>query len=298
MELEFKSDFEQAQQRWEEFWKGENPRPMISVVVPKPGVEPVAKPPYASGAEGDFGPVIDRILRYGETHEFIGEAIPFYCLEFAADHFATLLGAGLRFAEGQEGGWPVHCVEDWDDADIRFRPETKWWERTAEFARAIRKRCDGKLLIASNTLVANLDALVALRGGQRLLWDMIERPDAVHRALERVTKAHGEILDALAHLLDYGSYGSINRHGMYSLGRINVPQCDMSCMISPAMFSEFALPYLRREMAHLDASEYHLDGPDALKHLEALSAIERLDIIQWVPGAGRAATQDWTQLHE
>jgi len=297
MELEFKPDFAEAQAMWERFWKGERSRPLIAAVIPKPGVEPVPKPPYGSGADGNFEPVIDQLLRWAETHEFLFEAIPFFYLEFAADHFATLLGADLTFAEGQQGGWPVHFVEDWDDVEIKFRRESKWWKRTVKFARALRKRCDGKLLIASNTLSANLDALVALRGAQGLLWDMIEKPDAVHQALDQVTRAHSRILDALAELLDYDTYGSINRHGMYCRGRVNVPQSDMSCMISPAMFAEFVEPYLRREMDNLDAVEYHLDGPDAIKHLDALCKIDSLDVIQWVPGAGDAEARDWTWLY-
>lgn len=299
MELEFKPDFSEAQERWEAFWRGENTRPIVSAVIAKPGIEPVDKPPYTSGFDGHFGPVIDQVLRWAETHEFLGEAIPFYYLEFAADHFATFLGADLRFQEdGHGGGWAVPFVEDWDDVEIRFQRESRWWEKTVEFAQALRERCDGKLMIASPTLVANLDALVAVRGAENLLVDLVEQPEAVHRGLEQVTQAHREILDALAELLDYDAYGSINRHGMYSRGRVNVPQCDFSCMISPEMFREFALPYLRREMDHFDAAEYHVDGPGALKHLEAICAMESLDVVQWVSGAGEPETQDWTWLYE
>lgn len=298
MELEFKPDFKEARHQWDAFWRGENNRPMIYTVIPKPGVEQVEKPPYASGFDGNFDPVIDQLLRWAETHEFLGEAIPFYYLEFAADHFSSLLGADLTFMENQAGGWPVHFVKDWDNAEIKFRPESKWWEMTVKFAQALRKRCDGKLMIASNTLVANLDALAALRGPQELLMDMLTKPEAVHRALKQVTQAHQEILDALAELLGYDTYGSINRHGMYSHGRINVPQCDISCMISPEMFREFVIPYLQQEMDHLDAVEYHLDGPGAIKHLNTICEIEKLDVIQWVCGDGEAATRDWTDLYK
>ena len=97
MELEFKRDFEDVGRRWEAFWKGENTRPLIAAILPRQGVAPVEKPPYASGADGNFEPVIDQLLRWAETHEFLGEAIPFYYLEFAADHFAALLGADLVF---------------------------------------------------------------------------------------------------------------------------------------------------------------------------------------------------------
>jgi len=296
MELEFKRDFETAADQWDKFWKGRNTRPMVSAIIPKPGVTPVPKPPYACGATGDFEGVIDQLLGWAGTHDFLAEAIPFFYLEFGADHFAALLGADLKFDNSDPGGWAVPFVEDLATVDIRFDPKRKWWKRTEAFARALRARCDGKLLIASNTLVSNLDALSAIRGPQNLLMDLLDNPDAIHRALAQIDQAHADILEALAGLLDYPRFGSINRHGMYCRGRINVPQCDFSCMISPDQFREFALPYLRKEMGRLDAVEYHLDGPDAIRHLDALCEIDDLDVIQWVPGSGENERKDWTPL--
>lgn len=297
MQLKFKTDFEQAASQWDRFWKGENTRPTVSAILPKPNVAPVSKPGYASGAREDFEPVIKQLLAWAETHDFLADAIPFYYLEFAADHFAALLGANLKFSETEPGGWAIPFVKDISRAEIRFDREGEWWKRTVEFAEALRDKCDDKLLIAANTLVANVDALAAVYGSQNLLLAMIENPDAVHRALAQIDKAHEEILAALANLLDYPRFGSITRHGMYSRGRINIPQCDFSCMISPAMFREFVLPYLRNEMKRLDAVEYHLDGPDAVRHLETLCEIDELDVIQWIAGAGKGEKQDWTWLY-
>jgi 5-methyltetrahydrofolate--homocysteine methyltransferase len=297
MQLAFKTDFEQAASQWDRFWKGENARPAVSVILPKPNVIPVGKPGYASGAHGDFEPVIHQLLAWAETHEFLADAIPFYYLEFAADHFAALLGGDLQFNNSGPGGWAIPFVKDIDHAEIHFNRDSRWWKRTVEFAEALRDQCDGKLLIAANTLVGNLDALAAACGSQNLLLAMVENPDAVHRALAQIDRAHEEILAELAKLLDYPRFGSINRHGMYSRGPTNVPQCDFSCMISPAMFREFVLPYLRNEMRRLAGVEYHLDGPDALRHLEALCEIEELDLIQWVAGSGNGERQDWTWLY-
>lgn len=141
--------------------RGENRRPLVSAVIPKPGREPAQKPGYASGADGNPRPVIDQLQRWAETHEFLGEAIPFYYLEFAADHFAALLGADLVFRPNEPGAWAVPFVKDLSGAEIRFRPEEKWWRRTVEFAEALRQRCGGALMIASPTLVDDLDAFWA-----------------------------------------------------------------------------------------------------------------------------------------
>lgn len=296
MTLEFKPDFARAAAHWESFWRDEHTRPPVAAVIPRAGVRPVSPPVYASAAEGDYRPVIDRLLAWAETHEFLAEAIPFFYLEFAANHFAALLGADLVFDDAQPGGWAVPFVSDLRGAELRFQPEGRWWRRTVEFAQALRERCDGKLLIAANTMVGNLDALAAVYGSEPLLLAMVEQPAAVHRALGQIDRAHGEILEALAALLGYDRFGSINRHGLYCRGRVNIPQCDFSCMISPAMFREFALPYLAREFARFDAGEYHLDGPGAIAHLEALCSLEDLDLIQWQPGEGSAQAHDWTSL--
>jgi 5-methyltetrahydrofolate--homocysteine methyltransferase len=271
---------------------------MVSATVPKAGREPVKKPPYAAGADGQFAPVVDQVMRWVESYEFVADAIPFYTVDFGADHFAALLGADLRFHESDPGSWVVPFLADVADADLRFRPEGKWWQRTVEFVHALRARCDGALLLAAPTLNANLDALAAIHGTENLLMSLVDNPDAVHRALTQITKAHGDVLKAFSDLFDFAGYGSINRHGMYARGSINVPQCDFSCMISTDMFREFAVPYLREEMRRYDGVEYHLDGPDALKHLEALCEIEDLDVIQWVPGSGNAEKTDWAWLEQ
>ena len=299
MQLEFKPDFEEVRERWIAFWSDEPlDRPMVASVVTKPGVTPVDPPRYTSGFSGDFQPIIDQVLAWAKTHEFLGEAIPFYNLEFGPDHFSSFLGADMLCNEGSATtSWCVPFVEDWDETAIEFRPDSYWWRRTVEFIRALRERCDGRLLIAAPTLVAGLDCLAAIRGQELLAMDLIEQPDAIERALSNVRKAYSEILDALAIELDYATWGSINRHGFYSPGRTNVPQCDFSCMIGTEMFDEFELPCLRHETEQLDHSCYHLDGSGAIRHLEAVCSLPRMQTIQWIASAGRDSQRDWMDLH-
>ena len=300
MDLEFKPDFEETRQRWTAFWNGEKlDRPLVSIIVPKPGVKPIEKPPYTAGANGNFEPVIDQILGWVRTHEFLGEAIPFFYVEFGPDHFSSLLGAELKFNPGSWGtSWCVPFVKDWDDVRIQFRPDCFWYKRTIEFVKALRARCDGKLLLAGPTLVGGLDCLVAIRGVENLLMDLLLVPDKVKAALKDVCYAYKEILEALSAELGVKEYGSINRHGMYSFGKIDVLQCDFSCMISPEMFKEFEVPCLIQEAKALDSVEYHLDGPGALVHLSTICEIADIDVIQWVSGSGEAEKKDWIELYK
>jgi hypothetical protein len=58
-------------------------------------------------------------------------------------------------------------------------------------------------------------------------------------------------------------------------------------MISQKDFRRFALPYLREQCQRIDYTLYHLDGVDALRHLDAVLEIEKLKAVQWTPGAGQ-----------
>jgi 5-methyltetrahydrofolate--homocysteine methyltransferase len=298
VELEYRCDFEQVADRWEAFWAGEARRPMLVCIRPREGVEPVEYPRGYACAFEPMDPIIDQVLGWAETHEFLGDALPAYRLAFTTDHLALLLGAGLkRHPLGDETSWTVPCIDDLDEADIHFDRDGRWWAETVQRMEAVRRRCEGRLLVVATNLQGGLDCLAALRGTEPLLMDLIERPQAVRRALDRIADVVDEVREALAELTDAARWGTHTRHGLYSRKWIDVPQCDFSAMISPEMFREFEVPSLRREVAPLTAAEYHLDGPDAIPHLEAICGIDRIRIIQWQPGAGRASEQDWTWLH-
>ena len=47
----------------------------------------------------------------------------------------------------------------------------------------------------------------------------------------------------------------------------------------------------------MDRCLYHLDGPQALRHLDLLLEIPEIDAIQWVPGAGRDYWADWIHVY-
>ena len=296
MELEFKPEFPVLREDWAAFWRGESRRPLLHAIAPKPGVTPVKRPRPYDCAFGDLDPLIEQTLGWAATHDFLGDAIPYFQVTLAPDHFAALLGAEIK--AGSHGGtnWVEPCLTTLDGVEIRFHRDGRWWRRTVECVEKFRARCDGKLIITGTHLQGGLDCLCAMYGTQNLLLDMAVAPEKVHRALDQVDRAVTEVRQALAEILDVKTWGSLNRFGMYSPGIIDVPQCDVSCMISREMFDEFELPHLTREIASTDASIYHLDGAGALQHLESLCSIERLDMIQWMPGEGHY-DEDWSELN-
>lgn len=299
MELEFKPDFEECRGRWDAFWLKENPRPLMQLTVPKdPAVVP-EHPVYLTGIFDDkFEEMLDQLLRWGEAHHFLGEDIPKYILEFGPDHFTALLGANLEYSAEQETSWAVPFVTDWADYEPEFDRNGYWWEKTMTCLEKARTKLEGRMLVAPPTILANLDCLAALRGSNDLLMDLVLNPKEIHRVLDKVTGLHDELLDIYADVLDFDTWGCINRFGGYlSKGKMCRPQSDISCTVSADMFDQFLAPYLRREAAAMDRAMYHLDGVDAIRHLDTLGPMEEIDMIQFVPGAGHY-DEDWRELYD
>jgi hypothetical protein len=65
------------------------------------------------------------------------------------------------------------------------------------------------------------------------------------------------------------------------------------------MFQRFVVPALTAQCDWLDHSLYHLDGTQALLHLDALLQIAPLDAIEWTPQAGieSGGNKRWHDLY-
>ena len=299
MSMEYKSDFEVARARWRRFWKGEPmDSPMLYCLIPKTNKPPAPYPNGLAFRSGDLAPALDAVEAWAGSYEFFGDAIPFVSPQFGPDHFALLLGADLVVhPDSPRTGWIKPCVSDWSEAPLEVDWNGRWWIRTLEVLRAMRRRFDGRLVVNPPNLQGGLDCLCALRGVEPLLLDLIEEPEKVDAAVIRVNRAFTAVLNALTAELDLPRYGNTTRHGMFCETRAGLPQCDFSCMINAEMFRRFALPAIRHEATSFAQAEYHLDGPGAVRHVEEICSIPEISVIQWQPGAGAGEQADWWDLH-
>lgn len=299
MELEFKKDFEIARENWGKFWEDKMHRPALQLIAPRENCDIQPWPKCYKYGRGDVEQLLDEVEAYVSSHHFLAEAIPAYVIAFAPDHFSALLGADIHLhPESDQTAWVEPIIADWDKDEIKLQTDGFWWQRTIEFIRAFRKRFDGRVLLCPPNIQGGLDCLSAIRGVNELLLDMIDCPDKVKAALESVDVAVKEVQAAYADELDIPTFGCVNRHLFYSTKMISVPQCDFACMISPEAFREFQMPALESELADLGQCDYHLDGPDTIRHLETICELDKVDVIQWQPGAGEAAEKDWWPLYQ
>ncbi len=139
--------------------------------------------------------------------------------------------------------------------------------------------------------------LASLRDPQRLNLDMIDARDEVKKLQGHVTEVYKEVYDFFYERLRAAGQLCCSWAGIVSSKRWYVPSVDFSCMISPSMFEDVFLPGVIAECRHYEASVYHLDGPGAIKHLDALLEIDELSAIQWVWGAGAGRATDWMDIY-
>ncbi len=291
MELLYKPDWPEARQRMEAFWRGEElDRIPLWVTAPRrtplPGPQPPPEPPDPKTRKTDPNYLLARAQAAFSRTFYGGESVPAFEANLGPGSLAIHLGSRPVFMPTTV--WYEPILDDLEHGpDLAFDENEPWWRWTVELTARAREEGRGKFLLAFPDLIENLDTLCSLRGTLELLTDLIDHPQAVHRYLEQIFHAYFACYDALAELMNVAENGSLfTIFRVWGPGRVCKLQSDMSCMISPEMFAEFAVPYLRRQCQRVDQSFFHLDGPGAIKHLDALLAIPELGGIQWTPGAG------------
>ena len=70
--------------------------------------------------------------------------------------------------------------------------------------------------------------------------------------------------------------------------------------MSPDNFRTCVLDSLKQACEPLDNVLYHLDGPDAIKHMDALMEVDGIKALQWTSGdAGTDGTlEDWDVIYD
>jgi hypothetical protein len=297
LELAFKPDAAEAQQRLRAFWQGEVlDRACVSIRAPKDGANP-GRRSLIVAEDFDLPGAIDRFEQWAAQMSFGGESMPALMPNYGPDQWAGFLGSKLTLVPDRDTSWAGPWVRDW--ADVRqwtIDPANRWWKAIVELTRLAARRCEGRFLLSTIDTHSNLDCLSSLLGPAQLCIDLMEQPDAVLRAVKQVDALYEPVYAALFKAGRMDEFGSTSWSDMWSEGRTQTVQCDFCCMISGEHFRRFALPSLEFEASCLDHAVYHMDGPGQIRHLDDLLALSCLHTIQWVPGAGQAPAPAWVEM--
>lgn len=302
--LIYKEDFDEARDRLTMWWQGGDiGRPAMQLTAPR--AEPVEDIPVMPEPAGwltdystkNFDYRVNLAFRACVNTLYLAEAIPSVSPDLAPNCLALYLGC-----QGVDQPGTVWCepfMDNPEDAIFKLNPENFYWDFTLRLAREQLRHGQGKFLTSFPDLIEGLDTLAAMRDTQTLLMDLIERPEWVVDALEKITRQYFIVYDHLYNMIKDDRSGS--HFWAWAPGRMSKLQCDFSAMISPDMFGEFMVPVLTEMTNSLDYCMYHWDGPGALVHHDHLLSIPRLSMLQWTPGAGCEDVTDklwWPYYHK
>jgi hypothetical protein len=219
-------------------------------------------------------------------HTFHADTLPIADTMIGPGSLALLIGSEPRFLP--ETVWFEPSMKDVGEPEslppLQFDPASRWWKITQATVKECVELGRGKYLVGCPDLVENIDILAALRDPQRLLMDMVERPEWVSRKVDEINQVFFDAYSRIYEIIKLDDESSAFAcFGIWGPGKVAKVQCDASAMFSPAMFERFVVPALTQQCDWLDCSLFHLDGHHCMCHLDLLLAIESLDAIEWTP---------------
>lgn len=288
------------QKRYIEYWAKENhDRPILNVKAPKTNqkLRPVSKHATLKERWTD----IDYILKCADwemQNTFFGaEAFPMFWPNLGPDIFAALYGTDLEF--GEDTSWAIPHLTDCQIEEFKgfqLQKQGEYYRKIIEMTDAVVEHAKEKYIAGITDLHPGADGLVSMRGPQELCFDSLDYPEFIKKGSFSLFEGFKEIYEELYKRTTKYQQGSTNWMGIWHPDRWYVTSCDFCCMISEDMFEEAIVEELEAEIEFLDASIYHLDGPGALKHLDRLLKIDKLNGIQWVYGAGQPTASHWMDV--
>jgi hypothetical protein len=254
--------------------------------------EQANEPPAARTVEELYANAEGRAARNHHQlaqQDFPADVLPVSETDIGPGSLALFLGSEPGFSP--ETVWFEPCIDRCADPEklppFRLDETNRWWQVTKATLEACARMGRGKYVVGCPDLVENIDILAALRDPQTLLMDMIERPEWVDQRVAEVNEVWMDVYQRIYDIIKLPDGSSVfGAFRIWGPGRTAKLQCDASAMFSPDMFQRFVVPGLTEQCRWLDNSLYHLDGTQAVCHLDSLLSIEELDAIEWTPQAG------------
>lgn len=285
------------------FWRHESiGRPYVLLTAPKKNTPPAAVDlsyvrRVRDAARGDFTSAVRDFEKWAQTIVHYGESLPQYSADLCPDQYAAFFGAEIVAREGEITTWiGKNLADTLDGLDLTLRRDNATLCALECAIRTAATIADGNFLVQLPDFHSNLDTLSALLSPQNLCYELMDAPKELETALSRVNATFAQVYDIFYAAGNMQTMGTTNWIPIWCEGRASAIQCDFSCMISPRDARKYVIPSIEAELSCLDHAIYHYDGEGALGHFEDVLAIDALDGVQWVPGAGKPRTIEYMEL--
>ncbi len=228
---------------------------------------------------------VETFLKSIDGHVFRGETFPVFWPNLGPEVYAAFYGSELDY--GEVTAWSKPLIKSWDGiAKVRLDTNSPYFKKLDELTQLAIERCHGKALVGYTDLHPGVDCAAAWRRPEQFCVDLIEDSEHAKQLIELAIADFERIYDQFDTQLKQGKQLSVSWMGIPSFGRMHIPSCDFSSLISRRHFEEFCLPVLQREVRTMTHNVFHVDGKGVAKHLDAILTVPEVHAIQWVQGVG------------
>ncbi len=246
-------------------------------------------PWYLAKNNDDIEGALKEFEETAKMYEFGGENIPQFFPNFGPGIMAAVFGIEPKYQSRTV--W-FHQKTDIGDIvshleGIKLNSNNHWYARLKRVTEIAAKHAKTNYSVSITDIGGVLDVLSSFLGPTQIILTMRKNSGLIDACrsiiLEKLLQAYDELQSIL---FQHGDGMGSWMHLWFSKRWYPI-QCDFSAFLNPKYFKRFALPDIIAQADHMDRAIYHLDGPNALPHLDELLKVPSITGIQWVPGAGK-----------
>jgi len=227
-----------------------------------------------------------ELFEYQLKHSvFNAETFPVFWPNLGPEVFTAFYGVELLYKEVTSYAVPI--IKQWSQMEnIVLDLNNLYFRKIEEMTYAALERCKGKYMVGYTDFHPGLDCAAAFRDAQQLCIDLLLEPEQVKHLIDISSKDFHKVFNYFDIILKKSNQLSVTWMGIPSFGKMHIPSCDISSLISPEQFEDFVLPALKNEIKPMTHNIFHLDGSGVARHLDMILELPEIDAIQWVQGLG------------
>lgn len=299
----WKKEYQQLRERFDDFWKGKgfilsmwngyfptNHTTRLQNTSETEQLERLLKSAEEQDDWASFylnGETVALYERHNISKGFYpGDLIPFAYCDWGTVTLAPMLGSEQHFSK--DTVWYTcknNPISPEIDRHLILDDQDWWFLNLQELARTGKRVANGNYWLGSPAIFGGLDVLSELRGASQLCMDLVLEPMWVHQKLKEIDEAAKKAYHTIYEIVKDDEGAMFHAFFMFwARGKASLHQCDFAALISEDMFREFAIPSIQKACSYLDYTLYHVDGPEALRTVDALLEVEELNCLEFTPG--------------
>ena len=294
----------ETKQNFMKWWRGEDfGRPLFNLTS-RPRIPQAPLPAYDGRKRR-----LDAIRRYErlktayDASVLYGDTLPFAGISVGVGCMAAFLGCEPMFADNTT--WMNPIVDEKNGiaslGKLTYDPDNFWWKEHLRETGKLADLCrDDGFIVTIPDILENIDVLALLCGSQNMCYYMMDEPELFGDYIRQIDDLYFEYYDRLYDLIKDSGGGNGALFNIWSEKRTLKVQCDVAVLLSPAQFDNYVIPSLEKQLARIDNSLYHLDGPDAIKYLDSILSLKNLKALQFTAGDGNPPSEKdiWYPIYD